>query len=58
MVFKRERESGTIEDMAPGDVVWIEPDEMHWHGASPMTAVTHTAIAERLDGTAVEWMER
>ena len=53
-----QRVGGAIEDIAPGDVVWIEPGEKHWHGASPTTAMTHMAIAEMLDGTAVEWMEK
>ena len=48
---------GPIEDIRPGDVVWIEPGEKHWHGASPTTAMTHVAIQEQLDGKAVEWME-
>jgi hypothetical protein len=37
--------------------LWFEPGEKHWHGASPTTAMTHIAIAEMLDGKAVEWME-
>jgi quercetin dioxygenase-like cupin family protein len=49
---------GPIEDIRPGDVVWIEPGEKHWHGASPTTAMTHVAIQEQLDGKAVEWMEQ
>jgi hypothetical protein len=49
---------GPIEDIAPGDVVWIEPGEKHWHGASPTTAMTHVAIAEMLDGAPVQWMEK
>ena len=53
-----QRVGGAIEDIAPGDVVWIEPGEKHWHGASPTTAMTHIAIAEMLDGTAVQWMEK
>ena len=48
---------GPIEEIRPGDVVWIPPGEKHWHGATPTTAMTHTAIQERLDGKAVEWME-
>ena len=40
-----------------GDVVWFEPGEKHWHGASPTTAMTHVAIQEALDGKSVEWME-
>ena len=52
-----QRVGGAIEDIRPGDVVWIEPGEKHWHGASPTTAMTHIAIQEQLDGKAVEWME-
>jgi hypothetical protein len=31
---------------------------MYWHGATPTTAMSHTAIQESLDGKAVEWMEK
>ena len=48
---------GPIEHIRPGDVVWIEPGEKHWHGASPTTAMTHVAVQEQLDGKAVEWLE-
>ena len=47
-----------IEEIRPGDVVWFSPDEKHWHGATPTTAMTHIAIQEQLDGKAVEWMEK
>lgn len=52
-----QREGGPIEEVNPGDVVQFEPDEKHWHGASPTTAMSHIAIQEALDGKAVEWME-
>ena len=52
-----QREGGPIEIIRPGDVVWFEPDERHWHGAEPSTAMTHIAIQEQLDGKAVEWLE-
>ena len=48
---------GPIEQIRPGDVVWFAPGEKHWHGASPTTAMTHTAIQEALDGKTVEWLE-
>jgi len=53
-----QREGGEIEEIRPGDVVWIPPGEKHWHGASPTTAMTHIAIQESLDGKNVEWMDR
>ena len=49
---------GPIETIRPGDVVWCPPREKHWHGATPTTAMTHIAIVERLDGKAVDWMEK
>lgn len=55
---RAQREGGPIEEIHPGDVVWIPPGEKHWHGAAPTTALTHTAIQEALDGKAVEWMEK
>ena len=53
-----QREGGLIEEIHPGDVVWVPPGEKHWHGASPTTAMTHLAIQEQLNGKAVEWMEK
>ena len=53
-----QREGGAIEEIRPGDIVWFEPNEKHWHGAAPTTAMTHIAIQEKLDGKAVEWMEK
>lgn len=53
-----QREGGAIEEVRPGDVVSFSPNEKHWHGASPKTAMTHIAIQEALDGKAVEWMEK
>ena len=52
-----QREGGPIQEITPGDVVWFEPNERHWHGATASAAVTHIAIQERLDGRAVTWME-
>ena len=48
---------GPVEEIRPGDVVWIPPSEKHWHGATPTTAMTHIAIQEQLDGKAADWME-
>lgn len=52
-----QREGGAVEEIRPGDVVWFEPGEKHWHGATPTTAVTHIAIQEKLNGKAVDWLE-
>ena len=52
-----QRESGPVEEIRPGDIVWFPPGEKHWHGATPTTAMTHIAIQESLNGKPVDWME-
>ncbi len=52
-----QRWGGPVEEIRPGDVIQFAPDEKHWHGAAPTTAVTHIAIQEYLDGKAANWME-
>ena len=52
-----QREGGPVEEIRPGDVVWLEPNEKHWHGASATTAMSHIAIQESLNGSPVTWME-
>jgi quercetin dioxygenase-like cupin family protein len=52
-----QREGGPIEEIRPGDVVWFSPGEKHWHGATPLTAMSHIAIQEKRGGKAVDWME-
>ena len=53
-----QRWGGPIEEIRPGDVVWIPPGQKHWHGASPDTAMTHIAIQEHLNGKVVDWLEK
>ena len=48
---------GAIEEIWAGDVIWFSPGEKHWHGATPMTAMTHIAVQEALLGKVVDWME-
>jgi 4-carboxymuconolactone decarboxylase len=53
-----QREGGPIEEVGPGDVVWIPPNVRHWHGATADMPMTHFAVAEALDGSVVTWMEK
>ena len=53
-----QKQGGTIEEVHPGDVVWFEPNEKHWHGATATNGMSHIAIQESLDGKVVEWMEK
>ena len=52
------RDGGAVQEIRPGDIVWIAPGEKHWHGATATTAMTHIAIAEMLNGSPVDWMEK
>ena len=47
-----------IQSIRPGDVIWFEPGEKHWHGAAPDCAMTHIALQEAQDGSAAEWLEK
>jgi quercetin dioxygenase-like cupin family protein len=51
-------EGGEIEEVRPGDVVWFPPGLKHWHGATKITAMTHIAIQEALNGKMVDWKEK
>ena len=50
-------EGGPKEVIRAGDLVWFEPGEKHWHGATDKNAMTHVAIAESLDGKHIDWLE-
>jgi quercetin dioxygenase-like cupin family protein len=57
-VGRAQKWGSPVEEIRPGDVVWFEPGEKHWHGASPTVAMTHIAIQEALDGKVVDWKEK
>ena len=46
-----------VREIRAGDVVWIPPNEKHWHGASPNMLMVHIAMQEALEGKHVTWME-
>jgi quercetin dioxygenase-like cupin family protein len=50
------REGGPVEEIRPGDVVWIPPGLRHWHGATATTGMSHIALQEQVDGRNVDWM--
>ena len=53
-----QREGGQVEEIRPGDRVWFEPGENHWHGAAPDRFMTHIAIQEANEsGSPVSWGE-
>ena len=52
-----QRWGGPLEEIRPGDVIWIAPGEKHWHGAAPTIAMTHIAIVEKTEDNSTGWME-
>ena len=46
-----------VHEIRPGDVIWIPPNEKHWHGGSPTSGMTHIAMQESLDGNYSNWVE-
>jgi quercetin dioxygenase-like cupin family protein len=51
-----QREGGPVQEIRPGDRVYFEPGENHWHGAAPNRFMTHIAIHEAgEDGSPVTW---
>jgi len=53
-----QREDGERENVFPGDVVYFEPNEKHWHGATATTAMSHIAVQEKENGSPVDWLEQ
>jgi quercetin dioxygenase-like cupin family protein len=51
-----QREGGRIEIIRPGDRVFFEPRENHWHGAAPTRFMTHVAMQQADEhGNVVSW---
>lgn len=47
-----------IQEIQPGDAIWIPPGEKHWHGAAPDCPMVHLAFQESLDGKHIDWLEQ
>ncbi len=51
-----QRHGGLVEAIRPGDSVFFEPGEDHWHGAAPSRFMTHIAMQQVDDqGSPVSW---
>jgi quercetin dioxygenase-like cupin family protein len=48
-VGRAQRRGGPVEVIRPGDRVFFEPGEEHWHGAAPDRFMTHIAMLD-VDG--------
>lgn len=51
-------DGGPMQEIRPGDVVWIPAGVRHWHGASPSTAMTHMSIVVPIGGSSAQWLEK
>ena len=51
-------EGAPVEEVRPGDTVWFPPGVKHWHGATPVTGMSHIAVQEKLNGSPVDWLEQ
>ena len=48
---------GDVQEIRPGDVVFIAPGEEHWHGATPQRFMSHVALNEADEqGRVVTWL--
>jgi quercetin dioxygenase-like cupin family protein len=55
-VGRVQRRGGEVDVVRPGDRVFFEPGEDHWHGASPTRFMTHLAMLEvDGDGNSATW---
>jgi quercetin dioxygenase-like cupin family protein len=53
-----QREGGSIEEIRPGHVVWFSARREALAWCNTNNRMTHIAIQERLDGKAVDWLEK
>jgi len=52
-----QKRSGPVEELRPGDRVFFEPGEEHWHGAAPDRFMLHVAMHDvDAEGNAVTWL--
>ena len=53
-----QREGGPVEILRPGDRVFFEPGENHWHGAAPNRFMVHLGMQQNdASGSPVTWGE-
>jgi quercetin dioxygenase-like cupin family protein len=57
-VGRCQRKGGPVEELRPGDRVFFEPGEEHWHGAAPDRFMLHIAMLDVDDeGHTAVWGE-
>ena len=57
-VGRVQKAGGEVVEVLPGDTVWFEPGERHWHGAAPNHLMIHLAVQQAdAAGNSVAWLE-
>ena len=57
-ICRVQRAGGPVEELLPGDTVWFDPGERHWHGAAPGNLMVHLAVQQcDASGSAATWAE-
>lgn len=57
-VGRVQRAGEPVKVVFPGDSIWFEPGERHWHGAGPNTQMVHLAVQQADEsGNAATWLE-
>jgi quercetin dioxygenase-like cupin family protein len=57
-VGRCQKRGGPVEEIRPGDRVFFEPGEEHWHGAAPTRFMLHVAMLQVDDeGNTATWLE-
>ncbi|MEJ7839605.1 MAG: cupin domain-containing protein [Thermomicrobiales bacterium] len=55
-IGRAQHRGGPVEEIRPGDRIFFEPGEDHWHGAAPDRFMTHLAIVQVDDaGNSATW---
>ncbi len=53
-----QKAGGEITEVQPGDTVWFEAGERHWHGAAPGHFMVHLAVQQTdAEGKSASWFE-
>lgn len=54
-----QRKGGAVTEIRAGDTVYVEPGEVHWHGAAPHSFMTHLVLQEAgPEDPLIEWLDQ
>lgn len=57
-ICRVQSDGGEMRELTAGDTVSFDPDERHWHGATPARPMVHLALQDAAaDGATAKWDE-